>query len=175
MKRYTTARSFGNGAGSGSSPEVIVCLKYFYCFRFCLESCHMENGMQYFRRKEKRLLSHSLCFLRTVIHRYTSFMLSSVSISYSNLSLFRLQMNWKHRADVYLQTYHGVKDSRAGARLQVLSTKCLLHLPSKKSQNHRIMAAGRNLWRPTGPTSCSKQAQLKQVGFRPCPVVFWVS
>lgn len=54
------AKAFESGAGSGSSPEVIVWLKHFYCFRFC-----METSMQYFRRKEKRLFSCTLSFLRT--------------------------------------------------------------------------------------------------------------
>ena len=66
-----------------------------------------------------------------------------------------------------MSTYRPVMELKGaelehGYRYSVLSACCTY--PQKKSQNHRIMCAGRNLWRLTGPTFCSKQAQSEQVG-----------
>lgn len=49
-----------------------------------------------------------------------------------------MERNWKHVADVYLHTCHGLKGSTAGTQLQVLSTEHLLHLASKKVTEPQI-------------------------------------
>lgn len=44
---------------------------------------------------------------------------------------------------------------------------CIIH-----SRTYRIMQYGRNLQRPCGPTSYSKQGQLKEAAHRSCLVEF---
>jgi len=123
MKHYITAKAFGCGSDSGSSPEVIVCFKYFYCLGCCLEKCHVKTDWQYFWSYP---LVHSLCCLLSLHPIPTCF---SVQITKRQE---QKACGWLF----YLWTCHEVKGSRTREWLEVLSTGTIYPQKRKTTLYH---------------------------------------